>query len=114
MQMEPHIVVVTRQPVSRVAALLREAGYFVTKIAPEQASGIATAEALVVDLRLFELMQWLGENNDAGRMLVIAPSATVLKGIPASTIRPNDVEEGLITAVDRIVANGRTAALRAS
>jgi hypothetical protein len=114
MQMEPHIVVITRQPVSRVAVLLREAGYFVTKVAPEHTGDTATAEALVVELRLFELMQWLGEHADDGRMLIVAPSATFLKGLSAPTLRPNEIEAELITAIDRIVANGRTAALRAS
>jgi hypothetical protein len=114
MNMEPHIIVLTRQPFCRAAALLREAGYFVTKIAPEHAGDTSNAEALVVDLRLFDLMQWMEQRHSDDTALVITPTGCVMKGISARSIRTNEVEDGLVSAVDRIVANGRTAALRAS
>ena len=110
MKMEPQVIVITRSPTSRVASLLREAGYLVTKVMPELADQHAEAEALIVDLRWFYLVQWLDGRTD-DRILVIGPT-TMLKGITARTVRATDVEDDLVSAVDRIVADQRTAAYR--
>ena len=113
MKMEPQVVVITRSPVSRAASLLREAGYLVSKVPPELAGNHAEAEALVVDLRLFELIQWLDELHDDDRILIIAPNMTVIKGLTARTVQAAAIEDDLTSAVDRIVADQRIAAHRA-
>lgn len=107
MKMEPQVTVITRSPESRVASLLREAGYLVTKVMPELADQHNEAEALIVDLRWFDLMQWLDRRADDERILVIGPGAMVLKGITARTVRAGDIEDDLVSAVDRIVADRR-------
>jgi hypothetical protein len=110
--MEPHVVIITRFSASRLASLLREAGYLVTKRSPEAAGDFGDAEALVVDLKLFDLMQWLDQHGGDDRILIVAPIGTVLKGVTAPTLRGVDVEEDLVSAVDRVVANQRIAAHR--
>jgi malonyl CoA-acyl carrier protein transacylase len=111
MKMEPQVIVITRSPTSRVASLLREAGYLVTKVMPELADQHTEAEALIVDLRWFDLVQWLDGRTNDDRILVIGPN-TMLKGITTRTVRATDVEDDLVSAVDRIVADQRTAAYR--
>jgi hypothetical protein len=112
MKMEPQVVVITRSPVSRTSSLLREAGYLVSKLSPEQAVLPVEAEALIVDLRLFDLIQWLERHNGDARILIIAPAATVLKGVTARTVHAGAIEDDLVSAVDRIVADQRIAAHR--
>jgi hypothetical protein len=116
MKMEPQVVVITRSPVSRAASLLREAGYLVSKVSPELAGNHTEAEALVVDLRLFELIQWLDQQHDQhhdDRIVIIAPNTTVIKGLTARTVQAAAIEDDLTSAVDRIVADQRIAAHRA-
>lgn len=110
MKMEPQVVVITRSPVSRAASLLREAGYLVNKLPPEMAGSDTEAEALVVDLRLFDLIQWLDQQRPDERVLIIAPNTTVIKGIPARSVQAAAIEDDLTSAVDRIVADQRIAA----
>jgi hypothetical protein len=112
MKMEPHVVVITHSPVSRVASLLREAGYLVTKSTPELAGSQTEAEALIVDLQWFELVLWLDEQIDDDRILLVTPTAASLKSITARTICAMDIEDDLVSAVDRIVADQRIAAYR--
>ena len=112
MKMEPQVSVITRSPTSRVASLLREAGYLVTKVMPELADQHTEAEALIVDLRWFDLVQWLDGRTNDDRILVIGPSTMSLKGITARTVRATDVEDDLVSAVDRVVADQRIAAYR--
>jgi hypothetical protein len=112
MQMEPQVVVITRSPVSRAASLLREAGYLVSKLSPELAGGPIEAEAVIVDLRLFDLNQWLDQHRSDERILIIAPNTTVLKGATARTVQASAIEDDLTSAVDRIVADQRIAAHR--
>lgn len=112
MKIEPHVAVITRHPVSRVAALLRETGYLVTKVTPESVGDDSRAEALVVDLGLFDLIQWLAQRSDDDRILIIAPTARIMKGVTARSLRARNVEDDLVSAVDRIVANQRIAAHR--
>jgi hypothetical protein len=113
MKMEPQVVVITRSPVSRAASLLREAGYLVSKFSPELAANQIEAEAVIVDLRLFDLIQWLDRHRSDERILIIAPTATVMKGVTAPTVHANAIEDDLVSAVDRIVADQRIAAHRA-
>jgi hypothetical protein len=112
MKMEPQVVVITRSPVSRVASLLREAGYLVRKLPPELAGSPIEAEAVIVNLRLFDLIQWLDQHRGDDRLLIIAPTATVMKGVTARTVHPGAIEDDLVSAVDRIVADQRIAAHR--
>ena len=112
MKMEPQVVVITRSPVSRASSLLREAGYLVSKSSPELSDPPAEAEALIVDLRLFDLIQWLEQHQNDARTLIIAPAATVLKGVTARTVHAGAIEDDLVSAVDRIVADQRIAAHR--
>lgn len=111
MKIEPQVAVITHAPFSRAASLLREAGYLVTKGTPVQANLLNEAEALIVDLRLFDLIQWLDGRTDDDRILIITPTGSVIKGVAARTIRASDVEDDLVSTVDRIVANQRTAAV---
>lgn len=113
MKMEPQVVVITRSPVSRAASLLREAGYLVSKRSPELAGDHPGAEALVVDLRLFELIQWLDKHRQDERVLIITPNTIVIKGVTARTVHAAAIEDDLTSAVDRIVADQRIAAHRA-
>jgi hypothetical protein len=110
--MEPQVVVITHSLVSRAASLLREAGYLVSKMSPELAGGPIDAEALIVDLRLFELIRWLDEHRNDERVLIIAPNTTVLKGLTARTVQASAIEDDLTSAVDRLVADQRIAAHR--
>jgi len=112
MKMEPQVVVITRSPVSRAASLLREAGYLVTKLSPEMAGGHPDAEALIVDLRLFDLIQWLDQHDNDDRILIVAPTATVMKGVTARTVHASAIEDDFVSAVDRLVADQRIAAHR--
>lgn len=112
MKMEPQVVVITRSPVSRASSLLREAGYLVSKLSPELAGSSIEAEALIVDLRLFDLIQWLEQHQSDPRILIIAPATTVLKGVTARTVHAGAIEDDLVSAVDRIVADQRIAAHR--
>ncbi len=112
MKMEPQVVVITRSPVSRASSLLREAGYLVSKLPPEQAGHRIDAEALIVDLRLFDLIQWLDQHRSDERILIIAPTATVMNGVTARTVHAGAIEDDLVSAVDRIVADQRIAAHR--
>ncbi len=113
MKMEPQVAVITHAPFSRAASLLREAGYLVTKMTPAQADLHTGAEALIVDLRLFDLIQWLDGRTDDDRILIIAPAASIIKGVTARTIRASDIEDDLVSAVDRIVADQRISAVSA-
>lgn len=112
MKMEPQVVVITRSPVSRAASLLREAGYLVSKLPPELAGSHTEAEALIIDLRLFDLIQWLDRHQSDERIVIIAPTATVMKGVTARTVHAGAIEDDLVSAVDRIVADRRIAAHR--
>jgi len=112
MKMEPQVVVITRSPVSRASSLLREAGYLVSKSSPERSDLPAEAEALIVDLRLFDLIQWLEQHQNDARTVIIAPVATVLKGVTVRTVHAGAIEDDLVSAVDRIVADQRIAAHR--
>jgi hypothetical protein len=114
MKMEPHVVVITNSPSCRAAALLREAGYLVTKVTPELADRHSEAEATIVDLRWFDLVKWLEGRTAGDSILVIVPPLAAMKGMTARTIRTGDVEDDLVSAVDRIVADQRIAAVRAS
>ncbi len=107
--MEPHIAVITRHSVSRPAALLREAGYYVTKVTPEHADQCADVEALVVDLRLFDLLHWMEQQPACDNLLVIAPKVKLRADISARVVATSDIEEDLISTVDRIVTDRRTA-----
>lgn len=110
MKMEPHVVVITHAPVSRAASLLREAGYLVTKSTPELAGSQTEAEALIVDLPWFDLVLWLDEQEDDDRILVLAPTAVSTRGVPQRIVSPAELEDDLVSAVDRIVADQRIAA----
>jgi len=110
MKIEPHVVVITHSSVSRAASLLREAGYLVTKSTPELAGSQPEAEALIVDLQWFELVLWLDEQVDDDRLLIVAPTAVSRKGVMPRTISPLNLEDDLVSAVDRIVADQRIAA----
>lgn len=112
MSLEPHVAVITHRPVSRVASLLREAGYFVTKVTPELVGEQVGAEALVVDLGPFDLRQWLSQASDDDRILIVTPAAGFLTIVPARTLSAEGVEDDLVTAVDRIVTDQRVSARR--
>ena len=110
MKMEPHVVVITHSPVSRAASLLRGAGYLVTKSTPELAGSQPDAEALIVDLQWFEMVLWLDKHIDDERVLIVTPMPTVMKDVTARMICAMDLEDDLVSAVDRIVADQRIAA----
>ena len=110
-QLVPHLLLRTDPGTSHTAALLRTAGYMVSKITDdnvlEQLAGAAHVDAVVVELPAMAAIaaaRRIDARYDQGvAMLIITPSPeTVRRAMPSTPVlKPADVDDDLVSAVDR-------------
>ncbi|HET7433126.1 MAG TPA: hypothetical protein VFN10_00290 [Thermoanaerobaculia bacterium] len=107
--LDPHVVLVTLESPSRAAMLLRDGGYLVTKVDPDEAL-LAVAslapDAMVVELTAFRLVSFLRSLDRAqpevpALVITMAPSLFHAR----QAIDRRDIETELVNAVDRMLAD---------
>lgn len=112
--LDPHIILVSDDKVSRAAMLLRQGGYLVTKVdAQEALVAIASLapDAVVVELSAFNVMSFLRMLDRASPSCpsLVITAATAL--FPARNAVSNaELETELISRVDRLLVETLTAA----
>ena len=110
-QLVPHLLLRTEPGMSRTAALLRTAGYMVSKIIDdtvfEQLAGATRVDGVVVELPALAAIA-AARRIDARygqgvAMLIITPSPeTARRAMPSTPVlKPANVDDDLVSAVDR-------------
>lgn len=109
-QLVPHLLLRTETGTSHTAALLRTAGYMVSKInddaIAEQLAGAAHVDGVVVELPALAAIAAArrieARYGQRVAMLIITPQAeTVRRAMPSTPVlKPEEVDDDLVSTVD--------------
>jgi hypothetical protein len=112
-QLVPHLLLRTDRTVSRASAMLRAAGYMVSKITDdaifESLAGESHVDAVVVELsalRAIAVARRIELRHGGPVMLIIAsPAETVRRALTAvPVLSPSEIDDDLVSSVDLALA----------